>query len=225
MSSPSDATDITALQGIQNVTSAGNQTAIETLIGWQGQGTISWGLGFLAAITVFFTLLIALRRAEADEVSKDPVRTKIIDVFLGSLAILFLIASVYSIFELLRYYRIVATLQNLWQNATNIEVPKGWQFNPILNYNGEWAMIISSLIVSIALSIYLVYLHFAGPKSPKPCFECYKDAKGKYRFRLKATNGETIADSQEYTSKEACEKGIESVKKNAPIAQIVESKE
>jgi hypothetical protein len=74
--SPNDEINLTALQGIQNVTSAGNKTAIETLIDWQGQGTISWGLGFLAAITVFFTILIALRRGEADEVSKDPVRTK-----------------------------------------------------------------------------------------------------------------------------------------------------
>jgi uncharacterized protein YegP (UPF0339 family) len=157
---------------------------------------------------------------------RTQLELKMIDAFLGGLTILFLIVSVYSIFELLRYYRIVATLQNLWQNATNIQVPKGWQFNSILNYNGEWAIIISSLIVFLVLSIfYLVYFHFKNPKSPKPFFEWYKDTKGKYYFRLKAANREIIAVSEEYTSKEACVKGIKSVKKNAPIAEVVESKE
>lgn len=46
-------------------------------------------------------------------------------------------------------------------------------------------------------------------------FEVYMDAKGKYRFRMKAANGQTIAVSQAYKKKESCLKGIESVKKNA----------
>ena len=46
-------------------------------------------------------------------------------------------------------------------------------------------------------------------------FEIYMDAKGKYRFRMKAANGQTIAVSQAYKKKESCVKGIESVKKNA----------
>ena len=58
-----------------------------------------------------------------------------------------------------------------------------------------------------------------------PVFEWYKDAKGKYRFRLKAANGEIIAVSEAYSSKDACASGIESVKKNAVIAKIVEAKE
>ena len=41
-------------------------------------------------------------------------------------------------------------------------------------------------------------------------------------FVLKAANGEIIATSQTYKSKDACKKGIESVKKNAPEAEIVE---
>ncbi len=53
-------------------------------------------------------------------------------------------------------------------------------------------------------------------------FEVYKDAKGEYRFRLKAGNGEIIANSEGYTSKDACLKGIESVRKNAPDAEVVE---
>ena len=60
---------------------------------------------------------------------------------------------------------------------------------------------------------------------PEPVFEWYKDKAGKYRFRLKAANGETIAVSEGYASKDGCVNGIESVKKNAPIAKIVEAKE
>ncbi|MGJ4788117.1 DUF1508 domain-containing protein [Leptospira koniambonensis] len=53
-------------------------------------------------------------------------------------------------------------------------------------------------------------------------FVIYKDAKGEYRFRLKAANGEIIASSEGYSSKQACESGIESVKKNAPSASVEE---
>ena len=41
-------------------------------------------------------------------------------------------------------------------------------------------------------------------------------------FVLKADNGEVIATSQVYTTKDSCKKGIESVKKNAPEAEVVE---
>ena len=60
---------------------------------------------------------------------------------------------------------------------------------------------------------------------PEPKFEWYKDKAGKFRFRLVAANGETIATSEAYNSKDGCVNGIESVKKNAPIAKIVEAKE
>lgn len=56
----------------------------------------------------------------------------------------------------------------------------------------------------------------------KPKFEVFKDVSGQYRFRLKAPNGEIIAASEAYTTKAACMNGIKSVKKNAPIAEIVE---
>ncbi len=56
-------------------------------------------------------------------------------------------------------------------------------------------------------------------KNPK--FEIYKDKAGEYRFRLKARNGEIIAVSEGYTTKDSCENGIESVKKNAPDAETV----
>ncbi len=59
---------------------------------------------------------------------------------------------------------------------------------------------------------------------PEPKFEWFKDKAGKFRFRLVAANGEIIATSEAYNSKDGCVNGIESVKKNAPIAKIVEVK-
>jgi uncharacterized protein YegP (UPF0339 family) len=54
-----------------------------------------------------------------------------------------------------------------------------------------------------------------------PKYELYTDKAGEFRFRLKATNGQVIAVSEGYKSKDAAENGIESVKKNAPEAEIV----
>ena len=41
-----------------------------------------------------------------------------------------------------------------------------------------------------------------------------------FKFVLKATNGQVIADSEVYTTEAACKNGIESVRKNAPIANF-----
>ena len=60
-------------------------------------------------------------------------------------------------------------------------------------------------------------------KVTNPKFELYKDKAGAFRFRLKARNGEIIATSESYTSRAACENGIESVRKNAPQAEILET--
>ena len=54
-------------------------------------------------------------------------------------------------------------------------------------------------------------------------FELYKDAKGEFRWRLVAPNGQTIATSGEgYKSKDSAKAGIESVKKNAATAAVEE---
>lgn len=45
-------------------------------------------------------------------------------------------------------------------------------------------------------------------------FETYTDKGGKYRFRLKASNGEIILASQGYASRSGLATGIASVKKN-----------
>ena len=56
-----------------------------------------------------------------------------------------------------------------------------------------------------------------------PKFEVYADKAGEFRFRLKATNGQVIATSEGYKALASCMNGIESVKKNAVDAQIVEA--
>ena len=51
-------------------------------------------------------------------------------------------------------------------------------------------------------------------------FELYKDKGGKFRFRLKAGNGQIIAVSEAYESKPSAVNGINSVKKNAADAKV-----
>jgi uncharacterized protein YegP (UPF0339 family) len=53
-------------------------------------------------------------------------------------------------------------------------------------------------------------------------FELYKDARGEFRWRLVAPNGQVIAAGEGYKTKDSAKNGIESVKKNAPSALIEE---
>lgn len=53
-------------------------------------------------------------------------------------------------------------------------------------------------------------------------FEISTDKSGQFRFILKAGNGEVIAASEAYTTKAAAKNGIDSVKRNAPDAEVVE---
>ncbi len=55
-----------------------------------------------------------------------------------------------------------------------------------------------------------------------PDFEIQCDSAGKFRFHLKAANGEIIAASQSYLSRASAENGIASIKKNAPMAKIID---
>lgn len=55
-----------------------------------------------------------------------------------------------------------------------------------------------------------------------PKFEIYEDKSGEFRFRLKARNGEIIAVSEGYVKKDSCKNGIESVRKNAVDAPVIE---
>ena len=53
-------------------------------------------------------------------------------------------------------------------------------------------------------------------------FEKKQTASGKYRFNLKAANGQVIGTSQNYDSESGCDNGISSVARNAADAAVVE---
>ena len=52
-------------------------------------------------------------------------------------------------------------------------------------------------------------------------FQIFKDKAGEYRWRLRANNNETIADSAEgYKAMSDCEHGIDLLKLLAPTAEV-----
>ena len=51
-------------------------------------------------------------------------------------------------------------------------------------------------------------------------FAITKDKAGKFRFHLKAPNGEIIAASQSYETKASAEKGIQAIKTHAGGANV-----
>lgn len=53
-------------------------------------------------------------------------------------------------------------------------------------------------------------------------FEIRKRKDGQFQFNLKAGNGEIIATSEAYKQKASALKGIESVRKNATDARVVD---
>jgi uncharacterized protein YegP (UPF0339 family) len=55
-----------------------------------------------------------------------------------------------------------------------------------------------------------------------PKFEVYADKAGEFRFRLNAKNGQNILASEGYSQLAGCLNGIESVKTNAPEAEVTE---
>lgn len=58
----------------------------------------------------------------------------------------------------------------------------------------------------------------------KAYFEIYQDDVDQWRWRLVHRNGNIIADSGEgYASKQKAKQGVQSVKENAPDAQIREA--
>ena len=51
-------------------------------------------------------------------------------------------------------------------------------------------------------------------------FEIEKNVSGKFFWRLKSGNNETVAVSEAYESKQACQNGINSVKRDSSTAPI-----
>ena len=62
-----------------------------------------------------------------------------------------------------------------------------------------------------------------GEEAVNPHFVVYHDKADKPRFYLTDKNGQKIAASQAYHSMESCLNGVESVRKNAPDAEVTEA--
>ena len=111
----------------------------------------------------------------------------------------------------------------------------GYTFNlkatngEIIGVNGQvlsTMIVVKNSIESIAKNAPIAAIEdqtiegYAVEANPK--FEIYIDKAGEFRFRLKARNGEIILASEGYTTKANCKNGIESVRKNAVDAEIIE---
>lgn len=59
-----------------------------------------------------------------------------------------------------------------------------------------------------------------GPPLSNPKFQIYQDAANKYRFRLRALNGEIILTGEAYESKQGCQNGIQAIKRYCSGARI-----
>lgn len=53
-------------------------------------------------------------------------------------------------------------------------------------------------------------------------FEIFQGRDGRFYFHLKAANGEIVAASQGYTTKQHAEAGVESVRASAPMAEVID---
>lgn len=53
-------------------------------------------------------------------------------------------------------------------------------------------------------------------------FTIYKDAKGEFRFRIVATNGNILASSQGYSAKPSAQNAIDRIKSDAADAAVVD---
>ena len=102
-------------------------------------------------------------------------------------------------------------------------VKSGYTFH-LKARNGE-VIATSEVYASLTTCKHGVHLEDQTAKEPVPAknpkFELYLDKGGKYRFHLKASNGEIIAVSAAYKEKGSCLKGIDSVRRNAPEAEVM----
>jgi uncharacterized protein YegP (UPF0339 family) len=51
-------------------------------------------------------------------------------------------------------------------------------------------------------------------------FEIYKDARGEFRFRIRATNGNVLASSEGYSAKASAQGAIDRIKSDAAQAAV-----
>jgi hypothetical protein len=117
------------------------------LIDWKGQGTINWGLGFLASITVFFTILFGLRTKDEGYSQSDNI--------LMSLGLIFLFASILSVFQLVYYYRYVGVLQN---KLLTIPFVKSLFYDFVVGSWGIGVIEIGMILMSVIACVYSIYV-------------------------------------------------------------------
>ena len=51
-------------------------------------------------------------------------------------------------------------------------------------------------------------------------FEIKKSSNGQYYWRFKSGNGEVVATSETYITKQSCQKGIDSIKRDGSTAGV-----
>jgi len=109
---------------------------------------------------------------------------------------------------------------NTSTTSIDISYKTEWDFDAIF----WWVILtISSVVMGVVLGYFgkRIKGRFSLRKNNQyPTFEMFKDKKGKFRFRLKAANGEIIATSEGYETKQGCRKGIEAVRKNVTNARL-----
>ncbi|HPE15335.1 MAG TPA: YegP family protein [Oscillospiraceae bacterium] len=54
-----------------------------------------------------------------------------------------------------------------------------------------------------------------------PKYEIYLDGEGRFRFRLRAEDGEVVAAGDAYKAKASCRNGIDAIGRNAPDAMLI----
>ena len=111
------------------------------------------------------------------------------------------------------------------------ETPRGFKFD-LLASNGQ--VIATSevynaaaacrrgvqSVINCAPGANFADLTAEGRQPANPKFELYQDRSGACRFRLRARNGQIVAVSEGYSSRSACENGIESVRRNVADAAV-----
>lgn len=104
--------------------------------------------------------------------------------------------------DVLRESLIEPTGYNYEEDSTFIEGYENWKDEE----GGVWDIPIKEVITQIKNTI---------TNNTMSKFEIKTDKSGQFRFNLKAGNGQTILASEAYTTKAACNNGIESVKTNS----------
>jgi uncharacterized protein YegP (UPF0339 family) len=103
--------------------------------------------------------------------------------------------------------------------------PHRWRFN--LYFTGDWARFADYLAVAenktLVPSLWVLAIpensltsnNKGGRRKLDAKFELNKDVMGKFIFKLVTENGQTLAISEGYSTKESALSGIASVKQNA----------